>query len=230
MAEEKNSQIISWTYNEPVIWAEYILETMREARARKKKFSSVLVSAGLANPEAWADILALTDACSLDIKGWGNSFYKKLTGFPGFLRVLENAQAAYTAGCHLEIVTNVMQDWNDDDASLVSLAEWIGENLSPDIPWHLTASRPAHKLMNLQPTHIRTIERAVSIGKKAGLRYVYGGNVAGAELQTTSCPECAHALIKRSAFSVQSCLVTQDTQCAERACCPKCGTKIYGRF
>jgi pyruvate formate lyase activating enzyme len=221
----RGSRIISWTYNEPLIWAEYIIECMREAR--KRGLSSVLVSAGLASPDVWGEVLSVTDACSLDIKGWGD-FYKRLTGFSGLDFVLQNALAAHKAGCHIEIVTNIMHGWNDDDASLFAIAEWIGKELSPNIPWHITASRPAHELMSLKPTPPETIRRAMAIGRKAGLRFVYGGNIADTETPTF-CPKCAAALIRREAFHVRENLCAENLR-ANGGICPACGTKIYGRF
>jgi len=219
-AVKNGSRIISWTYNEPLVWAEYIIECMREARARN--LSSVLVSAGLANSEVWAELLPYLDACSLDIKGWGD-FYTKLTGFDGLPFVLENARAAYAAGCHIEIVTNIMHGWNDDDASLTGIAEWIAKELSPDVPWHITASRPAHALMHLRPTPPDTIYRAAALGREIGLRFVYSGNIVSTEGQTTFCPKCESALITRSSFSVRENLLA-------RGECSECGAKIYGIF
>jgi len=221
-AIKNGSRIISWTYNEPLVWAEYVLESARAAR--EKGISSVLVTAGLANPEPWAELLPVLDACCLDIKGWGDGLYKKLTGFPGFEYVLQNAVSAFDSGCHLEIVTNLMSGWNDDDASLLAIAEWIGTRLSPDVPWHITASRPAHRLMDLAPTPPGTIERAAALGRKAGLRHVYGGNIHNKKLQETLCPQCAAALIRREGFLVRENLITQNGRC------PHCETEIYGRF
>ncbi|MDR2734927.1 MAG: AmmeMemoRadiSam system radical SAM enzyme [Spirochaetota bacterium] len=212
---------ISWTYNEPLVWSEFVIESMRAAKARG--IPSALVTAGLAHPEVWQEFLPVMDACSLDIKGWGDAFYTRLTGFPGFAYVLQNARAAYQAGCHLEIVTNLMCGWNDDDASLAALAEWIAR-LSPDIPWHITASRPAHRLMQLKPTPESDILRAVAIGKNAGLSFVYGGNVANLEIQKTCCPHCAMELILRSPFALRRKILAAEAQC------PNCGTRIYGRF
>ena len=221
IAMYNNSKIISWTYNEPLVWPEYVLDCMRAAR--EQSLSSVLVTAGLVHPDIWEEFLPFLDACSLDIKGWGD-FYTKLTGINGLECVLQNALAAHKAGCHIEIVTNIMHGWNDDTASLTAIAEWICDKLSPNIPWHVTASRPAHTLTELKPTPLETIRKAVALGKKIGLQFVYSGNIADTETQITFCPNCGAELIKRASFFLR------ENRFLNGGRCSKCGTRIYGVF
>lgn len=202
-----------FTYNEPSIWFEYIRDTAPLARAAGLK--TLLVTAGLLNPAPLNDLLPHLDAYRLDIKGFSAEFYRWLTGFDCLALVLANAQRAFRAGCHVEIVTNLIPGHNDDDASLHGLANWIAANLGVQTPWHLTAYFPNHNL-RLAATEVSSLERAHRIGREAGLQFVYIGNLAGHPAQNTYCPQCEALLIERQGFQVLS-------RPLQTPVCPACG-------
>lgn len=188
-----------WTYNEPSIWIEYILDSAR--LAREAGLLTVLVTSGMINPEPLRELLKWTDAYRLDIKGFTEDFYHRLTGARVLAQVLENAVAAYRAGTHIEVVTNIIPNWNDADEELRDLSRWIIDNLSADVPWHVTRYYPSYRLQE-PPTPIKTLERAREIGMREGLNYVYIGNVAGHPGEETLCPACGKLLIDRSGYRV----------------------------
>ncbi len=200
IAKKENCKALVWTYNEPSIWFEYILEAAEVAK--REGLLTVLVTAGMINPEPLKKLLKYIDAYRLDIKGFSDDFYTRLIGEPILQTVLNNALIAYDRGVHIEIITNVIPNWNDSDKEFKDLSQWIVNELSPDTPWHLTAYHPDNKLKE-PPTTIETLEHARSIGINNGLKYVYIGNVHGHVGQNTICPECSKTLINREGFGVK---------------------------
>ena len=212
----KNCKLLVWTYNEPSIWFEYIMDTA--ILARKKGLKTVLVTAGAINREPLEMLLPLIDAYRLDIKGFTEKLYRDLCGFPFLQTVLESARAAKKAGCHLEIVTNIIPNWNDDEAQMRSLAEWIRDNPGPETPWHVTAYYPALE-MEEPPTPPSTIHRIAALGRKTGLKQVFAGNVRDGKDSSTLCPSCGVTLIRRSGFSLLEKKITDGA-------CPECGYRL----
>lgn len=198
-AKANNCRALVWTYNEPSIWIEYVLDCAK--LARDEGLLTVLVTSGMINPLPLKSLLEWTDAYRLDIKGFSDDFYQRLTGSRVLQQVLDSARIAYAAGVHIEIVTNVIPNWNDSDEQLRGLARWIVENLSADVPWHVTRYYPYYKLSE-PPTPILTLERAREIGRQEGLNYVYVGNVPGHPAEKTHCPDCGKLLIDRSGYSI----------------------------
>ncbi len=219
MAKERNCEVIAYTYNEPSIWFEYILDTSK--LARKEGLFNVLVTSGMINPPALKTLLNFTDSYRLDIKGFTEEFYQRLTGSAVLAQVLENALIAFEAGAHIEIITNIIPNWNDSDEQLDGLSRWIVDNLGPDIPWHVTRYHPYCKLRE-PTTPVETLDRAREIGFKNGLRYIYVGNVPGHPGQNTLCPGCGKTLIDRTGFAIGVNHIV-------RGCCEFCGCKI-GHF
>lgn len=216
LALERRCEVIAYTYNEPSIWIEYVLETSRLARGMGLK--NVLVTSGMINPEPLRDLLACTDAYRLDIKGFTEDFYKRLTGIAVLGRVLENAKAAFAAGAHIEIITNLIPHWNDSDEQLNGLSRWIVQNLGPEIPWHVTRYFPYYK-MNEPQTPMATLDRARDIGLKNGLHHVFVGNVPGHPAQGTKCHSCHKTLIDRAGYSLGKIHIA-------KGCCAFCGTAL----
>lgn len=216
LALEHRCEVIAYTYNEPSIWIEYVLETSK--LAREKGLKNVLVTSGMINPEPLKDLLAVTDAYRLDIKGFTEDFYKRLTGMAVLGRVLGNAKLALAAGCHIEIITNIIPNWNDSDEQLGGLAQWIVENLGPDIPWHLTRYYPYFKMTEPQ-TPVATLDRARQIGLNAGMRHVFVGNVPGHPDQSTLCHQCNKTLIDRRGYSIGEIHIL-------KGCCSYCGAAL----
>ncbi|MGR3319267.1 MAG: AmmeMemoRadiSam system radical SAM enzyme [Candidatus Anammoxibacter sp.] len=216
LTKERKCDILVWTYNEPSIWFEYIMDTAK--LARKEGILTVMVTSGMINPPALKILLKNIDAYRLDIKGFSEEFYQNLTGKPVLKNVLENALIAYNAGIHIEIITNVIPGWNDSDDQFDGLSKWIVNNMSSDIPWHLTAYHPDNKLKE-PPTPIDTLKRGMNIGHDNGLKYIYLGNIPGHTGQNTICPGCTKTLIDRIGFGVGENHIV-------KGCCKFCGYQI----
>lgn len=189
--------LLAWTYNEPAVWFEYIKDTALVCREQGVK--TILVTSGMISPDPLKELLPLTDAFRVDIKGFSEEFYKKLTGFPALKYVLENTLTAYRAGLHVEVITNVIPHWNDSEEHLRGIASWIRDNLDSEVPWHVTAYHPAFQLSE-PATPPATLQKAWETGHKAGLKHIYIGNVPGNEHQETLCPHCSEVIVKRMGF------------------------------
>lgn len=214
--QDNGCTMIAWTYNEPTIWFEYILETSRLAKPAGIK--TVLITNGVINSEALEYLLPYIDAYRVDIKGFSQELYKKLTGFAFLDTVLKSAESAFDKGCHLELVTNIIPRWNDSNAQVDGLISWIKNRLNVSVPWHVTAYHPSYKLAE-ERTSVDILESIYEKGKKAGLKHIYLGNVYSSKGSDTLCPQCAKTLIKRFAMSM-------DENILEQGCCPHCGYKL----
>ena len=178
MAIESGSAGIAWTYNEPTIWFEYTLDCAKLAKAAG--LYTVYVTNGYINPEPLEMILPYLDAYRLDLKGFNKEFYFKLAKIRDFSPVLAAGILAKKKwGKHVEIITLVIPTMNDDEKQLNDLAAWIAANLGPETPWHVNRFSPYLEFSHLPATPLETLERARAIGQKAGLKYVYIGNVPG---------------------------------------------------
>jgi pyruvate formate lyase activating enzyme len=216
-AKENNSPGIAFTYNEPSIWFEYALETMK--LAKEEGLYTVFVTAGWIHEEPLNMLIPYLDAYSLDIKGFSDRFYREIVKKNTFKPVLDAAVNTKSKGVHLEIVTNIIPDYNDDDDQLNDLTRWIASNLGDDTPIHFTAFHPSFQMKDKQRTPLRTLNRAFSIAKDNGLMYVYLGNVLTDNGSNTYCPECGEVLIIRPGFGrVDNRL--QDGKC------PNCSHKV----
>lgn len=210
---------IAWTYNEPSIWIEYVLAGARLAHHRGLR--TVLVTSGVINPAPLRALLNHIDAYRLDVKGFSEDFYARLTGSRVLGIVLQNALTARQAGAHLEIVTNVIPNWNDSGEQLGGLSSWIARKLGTDTPWHVTAYHPAYQVRE-SPTPPATLERAREIGAESGLKHIYLGNLPGLGGENTRCPECGRTVIKRSALRLEALELIQGR-------CRHCGCRL-GRY
>lgn len=222
LALRHGSEGLSWTFNEPAIWLEYTLEGAKLAKG--KGLYTVYVTNGFITPEALETISPYLDAFRVDIKGFCEETYRKITSVRAFPGVLDSASLARKKyGMHVECVTNVTPTINDDEGELRKLAGWIRDELGPDTPWHVTRFFPYSNLSHLEPTPLPKLERIRQMGIDAGLRYVYLGNVPGHEGENTYCYKCKALLIERYGFSV-----IQNRTVDAR--CPRCGIQIDGRF
>ncbi|MBI5151907.1 AmmeMemoRadiSam system radical SAM enzyme [Candidatus Peregrinibacteria bacterium] len=208
---------IAYTYNEPAIFFEYAYDTAKLAREAGLK--NIFVSNGFESIEAIEKISPYLDANNIDLKGWTEDFYNKIC-HARLAPVKENIKRFRDAGVWVEVTTLLIPGHNDSDNELKSIAEFL-VNISPEIPWHVTAFHPSYKMQNVPSTPAKTLERAYKIGKAAGLKYVYTGNIWGLEGENTHCPKCSELLIKRSGASVVENYLKNDA-------CPKCGFKIKG--
>ena len=202
LAKRNDCEGISWTYNEPGIWLEYTLDAARLAKA--EGLYTVYVTNGYSTPEALDAIGPYLDAWRVDIKGFSDSFYKqlaKISKWRGILEVAERAQHKW--GMHVEVITNIIPTMNDDDEQLTGIATWIRDHLGELTPWHVTRFHPMYELQNLPPTPVGTLNRAYDIGRNAGLRFVYVGNMPGHEGENTVCYSCGRTVVKRMGYHTE---------------------------
>ena len=199
MAQSRHCDGIAWTYNEPSIWFEYTLDSAKLAKANN--LYTVYVTNGYLTPEALDAIGPFLDAWSVDIKGFSDSLYRQLAKIPRWRGILEVAKRAKVKwNMHVEVVTNVIPTLNDDEEQLKGLATWIREELGELTPWHVTRFYPQHKMSHLSPTPVSTLEKALSIGHQAGLRFVYMGNVPGHRNENTTCYSCGKVAVQRLGY------------------------------
>jgi pyruvate formate lyase activating enzyme len=202
MAEESGCRGIAWTYNEPTIWFEYTLECARLAKAAG--LYTVYVTNGYATPETLDTIGPYLDAWRVDIKGFSDHLYQELAGVPRWREILDVTKRAKDKwNMHVEVVTNIVPTLNDDDAQLAALAGWIKDELGELTPWHVTRFYPQHHMAHLPPTPVATIEKACDIGRKAGLKFIYGGNIPGHESENTRCYHCGRLVVKRTGYQTE---------------------------
>jgi pyruvate formate lyase activating enzyme len=221
LAIKSRCQGIAWTYNEPVIWFEHTLESAK--LAKEKNLYTVYVTNGYATPEALDTIGPYLDAWRVDVKGFSDAFYKELSGVPRWREILEVTKRAKEKWrMHVEVVTNIIPTMNDDDVQLRGIADWIRQELGELTPWHITRFFPHHRLMHLPPTPLATLEHAFDIGKEAGLKFVYAGNVPGHDSESTRCYRCGKTVIRRVGY---------DTQIVglEGSRCRSCGAELNVR-
>jgi pyruvate formate lyase activating enzyme len=212
LAANNGCQGVAWTYNEPTIWLEYILDGA--IVAHEHGLYTVMVTNGYITAEALAVLAPHVDAYRVDVKGFSDAQYKELCRIPEMRPVLESAERAKADyGCHVEIVTNVIPTFNDDETTLRGIASWMVERLGPETPWHVTRFMPYLEFAHLPATPIATLERAVKIGHEAGLQFVYVGNVPGHEGENTYCPNCKRLLVRRTGYAVED-VALRGTFCA----------------
>ena len=204
---------ISYTYTEPTIFYEYARDTALLARAAGLK--NVFVTNGFMTPEALDDIVTWLDAANVDLKAWRDEFYRK-TCKGRIEPVKESIRRMHAAGVHVEVTTLIVTGENDSPDELKGIAGFLA-SLSPDLVWHVSRYHPDFEMSEPPPTPLETILRAVEIGRAAGLRFVYGGNVAG--MCDTACPSCGAKVIERRGLSMVSMNL-------HGAACAKCGAAI----
>jgi len=202
LAQRYECQGIAWTYNEPSIWFEYTLESAR--LAKEKGLYTVYVTNGYLSPEALDTIGPYLDAWRVDVKGFSDSFYRKLTKITHWRGILEVAERAkHRWNMHVEVVTNIIPTLNDDAAQLEGIAGWIRDKLGELTPWHVTRFHPQYQMTDLPSTPISTLERAYDIGRATGLKFVYLGNVPGHQAENTVCHSCNNLIVARSGYQTE---------------------------
>jgi pyruvate formate lyase activating enzyme len=218
LAQKYGCESIAFTYNEPTIWGEYVIDICKAAKRAGLK--TVMVTNGYITREAFHDIYDHVDAANVDLKAFTEKFYGKIT-LTHLEPVLETLQWLKSETKVWVEITNLMiPTLNDDPAETRKLAEWIGSNLGPDVPLHFTAFHPDFKLQDKPKTPAETLHRARAIAREVGLHYVYEGNIFS-DGGNTSCPECGAVLIRRSWHEVLENRL-RDGKCGE------CGERIEG--
>ena len=211
---------VAYTYNDPVIAPEYVIDVAQAAR--EVGLRNVAVTAGSIEPEPRADLFAVVDAANVDLKSINPDFYHRVAG--GRLEVVQDTlrYLVHETSVWVEVTTLVIPGYNDSYAELHQLASWVATELGPDVPFHLTAFHPSHRMLDVPPTTATTIRRARCIALEEGLRFVYTGNIADAEGSTTWCPGCGVSVIKRQGYRADARGLTTDGRCAN------CGNLIPG--
>jgi pyruvate formate lyase activating enzyme len=190
---------IAWTYNEPCIWLEYTLDSAR--LAKEQKLYTVYITNGFFTEEAMDTMGPYLDAWRVDIKGFSDSLYQGLARVIRWRKILEVSRRAKDKwGMHVEVVTNIIPTLNDDVEQLQGIANWIRDELGELTPWHVTRFHPYYEMRHLPPTPVSTIERAYEIGCKAGLRFVYVGNMPGHKGENTVCYSCGKLVVERKGY------------------------------
>jgi pyruvate formate lyase activating enzyme len=219
MALRSGAGSLSFTYSEPTVFYEYAFD-VGDLGAREG-LPSVWVTNGYFSKEC-LDTLSHVAAMNIDLKGFSEEFYQEVTG--GRLApVLESIRRVHARGVWLEVTTLLIPGLNDDGPGLEGLAGFIA-SLSPDIPWHISRFSPMRDQSRLPATSEESLLRAREIGRSAGLRHVYLGNIRGKGYGDTLCPSCGEALVERDGFSVLRNLLKGT------GACPKCGCGVAGRW
>ncbi len=214
-ARQAGCRSIAYTYTEPTIFFEYAYDIAR--RAHEKNLANIFVTNGYMTADSLNMIRPYLDAANVDIKSFRDEFYGKRCGAK-LQPVLDSVKRMKEIGIWVEVTTLVIPGENDSETELKSIAEFIA-SVDPVIPWHLSRFYPQYKFQTYDPTSIEMLQKAEDIGRSAGLRYIYLGNVG--ENTDTVCPECNETLISRSGFCVRD-------QKIKDGRCPECGERIEG--
>lgn len=213
---------VAFTYNDPTIFAEYAIDIA--AACRERGVHSVAVSAGYISPEPRRELYSAMTAANIDLKGFTDDFYRRVTG-ARLQTVLDTlAFIRHETDCWLEITTLLIPGHNDGDDEVRAMSEWIVRELGAEVPHHFTAFHPDHRMRDVPPTPPATLSRARQIALDAGERFVYTGNVHDTAGGTTWCPGCESELIVRDWHRVL------EYRLDANGCCSTCGTRIPGRF
>lgn len=215
IAVNKELNLLAYTYSEPTVFYEYMLETAQIAH--NKGLKNIMVSNGFINQKPLEELIPFLDAANIDLKAFNNDFYKKYCS--GGLEAVKNTIKLMAAEIHLEITTLVVTDLNDDLEELTRMFKWIAD-INKDLPLHLSRYHPAYKLNN-PPTNLEIMKKAYQEAKKH-LNNVYLGNTIIENTADTFCSSCGKKLIRRRVYNVKNNL--------ENNHCPDCGEKIYGVF
>jgi pyruvate formate lyase activating enzyme len=209
---------ISYTYTEPTIFFEYAYDTARIAN--KKGLKNIFITNGFMSKECLKMIEPYLDAVNVDLKSFSDNTYREKMG--GRLKpVLNNIVLIKQMGIWIEVTTLVIPGINDSRTELEEIAKFLA-GVDKGIPWHISAYYPSYK-SNIPPTGVKQIEDAIYIGREAGLKYVYGGNIRESSFENTVCPNCNSLLIERNGFSILRNKLKDGR-------CPFCGEKIEGIF
>ena len=219
MARECGARVVGSSYNEPLITAEWAAEVFERAKAAG--FRTAFISNGNATPQVLDYLRPLTDCYKIDLKSMSDRAYRQLGGVVG--NILDTVRMVYERGFWEEVVTLVVPGFNDSEEELRSAAEFLA-SVSPDIPWHVTAFHQDYRMTENANTTAAQLVRACEIGREAGLKFVYAGNLPGrvGRWENTYCPACGELLIERYGYQIRRMKLGAD------GLCPACQEKIPG--
>ncbi len=213
------SQSISYTYNEPTVFFEFAHDCAKIAVRHGLK--NVFVSNGYMTIETLDAIYPDLHGANIDLKAFRDEFYRRHCK-ARLGAVLDTLKHLKKQKVWLEVTTLIIPGENDDPAELKDIANFIHDELGSETPWHVTRFYPRFQLLTRPPTPVETLRKAYEIGKQAGLKYVYTGNVPGEDGEKTFCWQCGELLIDRFGFGIMNYRLTTEARC------PKCGAKIDG--
>jgi len=216
-AKREKNRIISYTYNEPLIWFEFVLDTSK--LAKKENMYNVLVSNGYVTLETLGELLPHLDAANVDVKSINPDFYRKYCAAK-VEPVLEVCKEMVDHGVHVETTNLIIPGLNDSSEDIERLCDWHLRDLGPDTPLHFSRFFPMYKMSHLPPTPVKTVEKAVQTAREKGILYVYGGNIPGSKTDSTYCPRCGRTVVERFGFSISQWNLDSDMRCKH------CGEKI----
>lgn len=221
-AQQHQCKSVAFTYNDPVIFAEYAMDVADACHARG--IQTVAVTAGYIHAKARRDFFAKMDAANVDLKAFSDDFYFKLSA-AHLQPVLDTlVYLRHETQVWLEITTLVIPGYNDSVAEITALSQWVMNELGPDVPLHFSAFHPAHKLLDAPATRPEALIHARRIAMDAGLHYVYTGNLHNPEGDTTFCPQCKTALVVRDRYHIEH------YQLGTQGQCPHCQFILAGRY
>ena len=209
---------IAYTYTEPTIFFEFALDTARVAHQHGIK--NVFVTNGYMTAEALEMAAPYLDAANVDLKAFSDEFYKTQCG-ARLEPVLKTLRKMKSLDILVEVTTLIIPGLNDQAEALCRLADFLVSAMGPETPWHISRFHPTYQLTDRSSTPVESLRKARDIGRQAGLRYIYLGNVPGEDGENTACHNCGSVLIERRGFHVQRNRV-------EKQQCPQCGTPVYG--
>jgi pyruvate formate lyase activating enzyme len=218
-AVNSGCESVAFTYNDPVIFAEYAIDAARACRART--VHPIAVTAGYIEPGPAGEFFASMDAANIDLKGFTEDFYRTVTG--GRLStVLDTLRIAQDSGCWIEITTLLIPGLNDSDDEIAAMSEWIVGHLGPNVPHHFSAFHPDFRMSDRPPTPPGSVRRAREIAMRCGERFVYTGNIHDPNGQATYCPKCGAVVVQRDWY------VTNVVGINAHGACTRCGTELPG--
>jgi len=209
LAEKWHCPTIAYTYNEPTIFLEYALATMK--LAKKKGLKNIWVSNGFISQETFKAIKNYLDGINIDLKSFDSDFYRRLCS-ARLEPVLENIARFWRNKIWVEVTTLIIPGENDSPEELEKIAHFLFQ-ISPDLPWHVTAFHPDYQLLDKPATPRKKLIETWQIGKKAGLNYVYLGNIIDQEHSSTCCPNCSRLLIRRDGYNLVKMIGLRDGEC-----------------
>ncbi|MEA1967825.1 MAG: AmmeMemoRadiSam system radical SAM enzyme [Thermodesulfobacteriota bacterium] len=211
---------ISYTYTEPTVYFELAFETAKIAK--EQGLLNIFVTNGYMSSQVIKMIAPYLDAANVDLKSFNDKFYRKECKAK-IEPVKENLKLMKSSGILVEVTTLLIPGLNDDPGEIRAIADFIADSLGIETPWHISRFHPCYRLTHPNPTPVASLEKAYKIGKDAGLRYVYTGNVPGLESENTFCHSCGRILVKRSIYDVENYITAKGR-------CPDCNTEVYGIF
>ena len=222
LALEHDCMSVAFTYNEPIIFFEYALDTAKYCHEHGIK--TVAVTSGYVNPEPAKEFFSFIDAANIDLKGFSKRFYAK-NCYADINPILDTIKYVVNqTNCHVELTTMLIDGENDSYEEIVAECNWILENLGDTIPLHFSAFFPNYKMNNIHATNFTTLVKAYNIARSMGIKYVYTGNLSNIETSSTYCKHCGNPIIVRNGYKLLQYNIINDSRCVF------CGTQCDGFY